>query len=103
MRRIKQNGENESVENAWEAFDRFAKEKHKRWNIMRYEQDIDLHVHEVVCDIVNDTFSPSGYSEKWIFDKKPRKLLSMIIISKRLRCCLTRLLSMIISHGMRLL
>lgn len=74
MRRIKQNGENESIENAWEAFDRFAKEKHKRWNIMRYEQDIDLHVHEVVCDIINDTFSPSGYSEKWIFDKKPRKL-----------------------------
>ena len=74
MRRIKQNGENESIENAMEAFERFAKEKHKRWNIMRYEQDIDLHVHEVVCDIVNDTFSPSGYSEKWIFDKKPRKL-----------------------------
>ena len=74
MRRIKQNGENESIENAVEAFERFAKEKHKRWNVMRYEQDIDLHVHEVVCDIINDTFSPSGYSEKWIFDKKPRKL-----------------------------
>ena len=74
MRRIKQNGENESIENAREAFDRFADQKHKRWNVMRYEQDIDLHVHEVVCDIVNDTFSPSGYTEKWIFDKKPRKL-----------------------------
>ena len=74
MRRIKQNGENESIENAWEAFERFADQKHKRWNVMRYEQDIDLHVHEVVCDIVNDTFSPSGYTEKWIFDKKPRKL-----------------------------
>ena len=74
MRRIKQNGENESIENAREAFERFADEKHKRWNVMRYEQDIDLHVHQVVCDIVNDTFSPSGYSEKWIFDKKPRKL-----------------------------
>lgn len=74
MRRIKQNGENESIENAREAFERFADQKHKRWNVMRYEQDIDLHVHEVVCDIVNDTFSPSGYTEKWIFDKKPRKL-----------------------------
>lgn len=74
MRRIKQNGENESIENAREAFDRFADQKHKRWNVMRYEQDIDLHVHEVVCDIVNDTFSPSGYTEKWIFEKKPRKL-----------------------------
>lgn len=74
MRRIKQNGENESIENAREAFERFADEKHKRWNVMRYEQDIDLHVHQVVCDIVNDTFSPSGYTEKWIYDKKPRKL-----------------------------
>jgi hypothetical protein len=74
MRRIKQNGENESIENAREAFERFADQKHKRWNVMRYEQDIDLHVHEVVCDIVNDTFSPSGYTEKWIFEKKPRKL-----------------------------
>ena len=74
MRRIKQSGENESVENAREAFERYAEEKHKRWNVMRYELDIDRHVHEVVCDIVNETFSPSGYSEKWIFDKKPRKL-----------------------------
>ena len=74
MRRIKQNGENESIENAWEAFDRFAQEKHNRWNVMRYEQDICLYVHEVVCDIIYETFSPSGYTEKWIFDKKPRKL-----------------------------
>lgn len=41
---------------------------------MRYEQDIDLHLHEVVSAIVNETFVPSGYNEKWIFDKKPRKL-----------------------------
>ncbi len=74
MRRIKQSGENETIENAREAFERYAQEKHKRWNVMRYEQDIDLHVHEVVCDIVNETFFPSGYNEKWIFDKKPRKL-----------------------------
>ncbi len=74
MRRIKQSGENESIENAREAFERYAKEKHKRWNVMRYEQDIDLHLHEVVCAIVQETFTPSGYTEKWIFDKKPRKL-----------------------------
>ena len=74
MRRIKQSGENETIENAREAFERYAYQKHKRWNIMRYEQDIDLHLHEVVCCIVNDTFVPSGYKEKWIFDKKPRKL-----------------------------
>lgn len=74
MRRIKQSGENETIENAREAFERYADQKHKRWNVMRYEQDIDAHLHEVACSIINETFVPSGYTEKWIFDKKPRKL-----------------------------
>ena len=74
MRRIRQKGENESVENAWQAFENYACQKHKRWNIMRYEQDIETHIHEVVCAIVEDTFVPSGYREKWIFDRKKRKL-----------------------------
>lgn len=74
MRRIKNSGENESVENAVEAFERYAKNKHRRYNIMRYEQDIDAHIHEVVCAIIEDSFVPSGYREKWIFDRKKRKL-----------------------------
>ena len=74
MRRIRYNRENETLENALEAFDRYANQKHKRWNVARYEQDIDEHTHRVIKEIIEDSFVPSGYNEKWIFDKKPRKL-----------------------------
>ena len=74
MRRIKDNRENETLENALEAFENYACQKHKRWNVMRYEMDIDANTHQVLRDIIEESFRPSGYSEKWIFDKKPRKL-----------------------------
>ena len=74
MRRIRDNRENETLANALEAFERFAAQKHKRWNVMRYEQDIDGNTHQVLKDIIDETFVPSGYKEKWIYDKKPRKL-----------------------------
>lgn len=74
MRRIKDSRENETIENAIEAFERYAESKHKRWSVMHYEQDIDQHVHEVVAAIINESFVPSGYTEKWIFDRKTRKL-----------------------------
>ena len=74
MRRIKDNRENETLENAMEAFESYAYQKRKRWNVMRYEQDIDANTHLVLRDIIEESFRPSGYREKWIFDKKPRKL-----------------------------
>ncbi len=74
MRRIKDNRENETLENALQAFENYAFQKHKRWNVMRYEQDIDANTHQVLRDIIEESFRPSGYREKWIFDKKPRKL-----------------------------
>ena len=74
MRRIRDNRENETLENAQEAFERYADQKHKRWNVMRYEQDIDDNTHRVLQEIIEESFVPSGYNEKWIYDKKPRKL-----------------------------
>ena len=74
MRRIRDNRENETLQNALQAFENYAREKHKRWNVMRYEQDIDQNLHQVLKDIIDETFLPAGYNEKWIFDKKPRKL-----------------------------
>lgn len=41
---------------------------------MRYEQDFDQNLHQVLKDIIDETFLPAGYIEKWIYDKKPRKL-----------------------------
>ena len=74
MRRIRCDRENETLENAQEAFERYAEQKHKRWNVMRYEQDIEENTHRVLQEIIEESFVPSGYQEKWIFDKKPRKL-----------------------------
>lgn len=74
MRRIRDDRENETLENAQEAFERYASEKHKRWNVARYEQDIDENTHRVLQEIIEGSFVPSGYQEKWIYDKKPRKL-----------------------------
>ncbi len=74
MRRIRDSRENETLDNVVEAFMDYAYQKHGRWVIVRYEQDIDEHCHEVLRSIIDETFVPSGYTEKWIFDKKPRKL-----------------------------
>lgn len=74
MRRIRSDRENETLENAQEAFERYADQKHKRWNVMRYEEHIDENTHRVLQEIIEESFVPSGYQEKWIYDKKPRKL-----------------------------
>ena len=74
MRRIRDTRENETLENAEEAFDRFAFQKHKRWNVMRYEADLPANLRIVLQEIQDESFFPKGYQEKWIFDKKPRKL-----------------------------
>lgn len=75
MRRIRDRGENETLENAQEAFERYANQKHSRWNISRYEQNLDENTRKVQREIIEETFVPQGYQEKWIYDKKPRKLV----------------------------
>lgn len=74
MRRIRDRRENETLENAQEAFERYAYQKHNRWNISRYEQNLDENTKKVQREIIEETFVPQGYQEKWIYDKKPRKL-----------------------------
>lgn len=74
MRRIKDSRENETEQNARDAFDNFADGKHKRADIRMYEADLDENVRLVLADIINETFEPQGYRESHIFDKKHRKL-----------------------------
>lgn len=74
MRRIRYNRENENLDNVRDAFDSYSNQKHNRWNVRRYEEDLDEHIAKVLQEIIDDSFIPSGYQEKWIFDKKPRKL-----------------------------
>lgn len=74
MRRIRDTRENETLRNAEVAFDRFAFQKHKRWNVIRFEEALDENLRLVLQDIIDESFSPAGYDEKWIFEKKARKL-----------------------------
>ena len=74
MRRIKDSRENETEQNARDAFDNYADGKRKRADIRRYEADLDENVRLVLADIINETFEPQGYKEAHIFDKKHRKL-----------------------------
>ena len=74
MRRIKDSRENETEQNARDAFDNYADGKHKRAEIRMYEAELDENVRLVLADIINETFEPQGYKEAHIFDKKHRKL-----------------------------
>lgn len=74
MRRIHDTRENETPENAREAYRRFADGKHDRWNIRRFEKELEANLERVLKDITDGSFFPQGYHEKWIRDKKLRKL-----------------------------
>lgn len=74
MRRIRDSRENETEQNARDAFDRYATGKHKRASVRRYEAELEENVRLVLADIINETFEPEGYKEEEIFDKKHRRL-----------------------------
>lgn len=74
MRRIKDSRENETEQNARDAFENFAEGKHKRADVRKYEAELDENVRLVLADIINESFVPQGYKEAHIFDKKHRKL-----------------------------
>lgn len=74
MRRIKDSRENETEQNARDAFENFAEGKHKRADVRQYEAELDENVRLVLADIINESFVPQGYKEAHIFDKKHRKL-----------------------------
>lgn len=74
MRRIKDSRENETEQNARDAFDNYADGKRRRADIRMYEAGLDENVRLVLADIINESFEPQGYREAHIYDKKHRKL-----------------------------
>ncbi|MBO5058041.1 MAG: hypothetical protein J6C05_09080 [Prevotella sp.] len=74
MRRIKDDRENETLENAQRAYDKYSDGKRKRRDIIEYEKDLDANLRLVLDDIINETFVPAGYKKKVIFEKKVRQL-----------------------------
>ena len=74
MRRIKDRRENETEQNARNAFENYARGKHRRADVRSYEAELDENVRLVLADIINETFEPQGYTEADIYDKKHRHL-----------------------------
>ena len=74
MKRIKDHGENETMDNARAAFESYSYQKHKRDYVIKYENKLDDNLKAAVNGIRNETWKPKGYRRKTIFEKKTRVL-----------------------------
>lgn len=74
MRRIRDNKENESMENARKAYDNYSDQKHSRDYVMAFDADLKHNLEKIVQQIVDESWQPQGYTEKVIFERKRRKL-----------------------------
>ena len=63
MRRIRDDRENETMENAIEAFDRYADGKHKRREVKEYEKNLEANLSLVLNDIIK-AIRKKSYSRK---------------------------------------
>ncbi len=74
MRRIRDNQENESLENAHKAYSNYSDQKHSRDYVQAFDADLQHNLEEIVRQIVDESWLPKGYTSKIIFDRKLRKL-----------------------------
>lgn len=74
MRRIRDRKENESIDNAYKAYDNYSDQKHSRKYVQAYDANLQHNLEEVVRQIADESWSPAGYTEKIIFDRKTRRL-----------------------------
>lgn len=74
MRRIRDNGENESMENARKAYDKYSNQKHSRDYVQAFDADLQHNLEEIVTQIADESWKPKGYKEKFIFERKKRRL-----------------------------
>lgn len=73
MRRIRDTVEM-SAEIVRKAFDNYSENKHKRKNVRRYESCLEQNLDAVLCQLIDESWTPSPYIEKTVFEKKTRKL-----------------------------
>lgn len=74
MRRIRDDKENESLDNAYTAYDNYSDQKHSRDYVQAFDADLQNRLEEIVRQIADESWQPQGYTEKVIFDRKRRKL-----------------------------
>ena len=74
MRRIRDNGENESLENAYKAYDHYSSQKHSRDYVQSFDADLQHNLEDIVKQIADESWMPKGYKKKVIFERKERQL-----------------------------
>lgn len=74
MRRIHDLGTDATPGNIRGAWESFADGKGKRKNIRRYEKDLAANLQRVLAELESESWHPSPYIEKRVFERKPRKL-----------------------------
>ena len=74
MRRIRDSRKNESLDNAYKAYDNYSDQKHSRDYVQAYEANLQHNLEEIVKQIADESWVPGGYTEKIIYDRKIRKL-----------------------------
>lgn len=74
MRRIHDNGKAETMENIQSAWDAFSDGKGKRGNIRRYEENIQANLERVQAELEDESWMPSPYISKVVYERKRREL-----------------------------
>lgn len=74
MRRLKDHGENETLGNCRNAYEKYCEKKKKRKRIRAYEKDLDGNLAKTVEQIKSESWVPSPYTKKVIKEKKIRVL-----------------------------
>lgn len=74
MRRIRDNKENESLDNAYKAYDKYSEQKHSRDYVKAFDAELQHNLEEIVKQIADESWMPKGYKKKVIFERKERQL-----------------------------
>ena len=74
MRRIRDSRKNESLDNAYKAYDNYSDQKHSRDYVQAFDANLQHNLEEIVRMIADESWVPGGYTEKLIYERKIRKL-----------------------------
>lgn len=80
MKRIKDTQEAETLDNARKAYDTYSDHKHSRDYVIKFEENLEKNLLDIVESIKDDTWKPKGYHRKVIFEKKRRVLAKAPIV-----------------------
>ena len=79
MRRIRDIGEAENMDNVRAAFENYSEQKHKRRTVREYEENLELHLGVVLQQLIDESWQPSPYIRKVVFERKRRVLAKTIV------------------------